>query len=781
MPNAARRLADAKKLKDAIAKRHANGQPPLPQELTRLRALREAYFVLIKVHTHLVQSRVQKDNVMHWTDAAIGGPMRRKFKLSDDHRYSDLSGQFKCLIGTSSMAAEKYKYALKNHPETMQMLGEYSVFKKFLMCPGGEWKNATWPQHKAAMLEAGLTEAGLQKFDLTEETMCLGHQNRLESRDLYAAQFDHAVLHSGFDFAGIGSPFDTGTKKRKPDGAGAGGEDNSAVGKHPVYSEKKEKRPEERKPTPFKVAPKCEFPKPKPKKKSKVSMHGDSGTMQQFLGGLNAKRAQVEVKCGKPGKPISIGSFAASHALPGHRHVPGVAPNNDPTSKERTAPGGQAQHQAKQASSSTDAAMEAAAWSQPAPPLSQEKETFYADLFTRVRGNQADIDARAAKAPPKPHIEVHEIFDDSPEKKAAEGLEDSASPKCKKGLGLAGDGDDDDDADCFSVGPEDGADEAEELEEQRLNAPSPEPPSPNPTLPPSPGLAKVLADGVSYKSKEGIGGFRVPVGPMGNMLEGQAVDVDAAAGGGGGYSDGSADDELEQELKKRSKASARSKAFDKEKFRHNSLMSKYKGARGNHVRPQGDDRMEQRGKIMADRAEKKEVPTLTPPHTLPPHTLRTPHTLPHTPHTCHTPQGQLTFGSGDHRIGLPKHNRSYPAIVAGMELGPKRSKGWTTLEKERYEEKGGTFVDDNYLKKGTRGYKKVYKIIGTYTHSRYPVGNKDRYMLRYYDFTKHGGTVPTEEDEMHVSPLHEIVGWVQLFGKDVLPRNDLEAAGGSRS
>jgi hypothetical protein len=49
--------------------------------------------------------------------------------------------------------------------------------------------------------------------------------------------------------------------------------------------------------------------------------------------------------------------------------------------------------------------MEAAAWLQPAPPLTKEKETFCADLFTRARGHQADIDARAAKAPPKPHIE----------------------------------------------------------------------------------------------------------------------------------------------------------------------------------------------------------------------------------------------------------------------------------------------------------------------------------------------------------------------------------------
>jgi hypothetical protein len=109
-----------------------------------------------------------------------------------------------------------------------------------------------------------------------------------------------------------------------------------------------------------------------------------------------------------------------------------------------------------------------------------------------------------------------------------------------------------------------------------------------------------------------------------------------------------------------------------------------------------------------------------------------------------------------------------------MEKGPKKSKGWTPKEKERYEA-------DNYLKRGARGYKKVYKIIGTHVHSDYPVGNKNRYMLRYYDFTEHGSTASTKEDEAHVSPLHEIVSWVELFGKDVLPRNDLEAAGGSRS
>ena len=71
--------------------------------------------------------------------------------------------------------------------------------------------------------------------------------------------------------------------------------------------------------------------------------------------------------------------------------------------------------------------------------------------------------------------------------------EDTASPKCKKGLGLAdgddncfaADGDDNDDDDnCFDA--EDGADDTEELDEQRLNAPSRDPPSPGatPPLPP---------------------------------------------------------------------------------------------------------------------------------------------------------------------------------------------------------------------------------------------------------------------------------------------------------
>jgi hypothetical protein len=187
--------------------------------------------------------------------------------------------------------------------------------------------------------------------------------------------------------------------------------------------------------------------------------------------------------------------------------------------------------------------------------------------------------------------------------------EDTASPKCKKGLGLA-DGDDN----CFDA--EDGADDncfdaddTEELEEQRLNAPSPKLPSPGATPPPSPGTARALADVVSYNSKQGIGGFRMPVGPMGIMLEGQADDLGAAAGGGGDYSDGSADEDLEQEVENRRRASARSKARTKEQFKHDSLMANYKGQRGGHARAEGADRMEQRGTIMADRAEKKEVRT----------------------------------------------------------------------------------------------------------------------------------------------------------------------------
>ena len=96
---------------------------------------------------------------MSWKDEALGAPMRKKLKLLDNHRYTDLSGQAKCLIGTNSLTHEKYKYALKNHPKTMQDLGEYSVLTRFLMCPGGKWKDSTWAEHKAAMLSAGLNGA----------------------------------------------------------------------------------------------------------------------------------------------------------------------------------------------------------------------------------------------------------------------------------------------------------------------------------------------------------------------------------------------------------------------------------------------------------------------------------------------------------------------------------------------------------------------------------------------------------------------------------------------
>jgi hypothetical protein len=76
-------------------------------------------------------------------------------------------------------------------------------------------------------------------------------------------KFDEAVKTSGYDFSGIGSPYDT--KKRTADGGtGAGGENNFAVGKHLAYAKE-----EQRKPTPFKV-PKSEArgeaPKPKPSK-----------------------------------------------------------------------------------------------------------------------------------------------------------------------------------------------------------------------------------------------------------------------------------------------------------------------------------------------------------------------------------------------------------------------------------------------------------------------------------------------------------------------------------
>jgi hypothetical protein len=144
MPSAERRAREAKKDAEASAKRHAKGLPVAMEELTRLRALAECWYVLIKLHLHLCRSRADKDNVMCWKDEALGAPMHKKLKLPDNHRYTytDLSGQAKCLIGTSSIQHEKYKYALKNHTKTMQDIGEYSVMTRFLMCPGGKWKDS---------------------------------------------------------------------------------------------------------------------------------------------------------------------------------------------------------------------------------------------------------------------------------------------------------------------------------------------------------------------------------------------------------------------------------------------------------------------------------------------------------------------------------------------------------------------------------------------------------------------------------------------------------------
>ena len=230
MPSAERRAHEAKKDAEASAKRHAKGLPPVAmEELTRLRTLAECYYVLIKLHLFLCRSREDRDNVMSWKDEALGAPMRKKLKLLDNHRYTDLSGQAKCLIGTNSLTHEKYKYALKNHPKTMQDLGEYSVLTRFLMCPGGKWKDSTWAEHKAAMLSAGLNEAGMKKYNLNEANMCLHFGSRLEARSLWVAQFDEAVKTSGYDFAGIGSPYHT--KKRTADGTGAGVENNCVVGK----------------------------------------------------------------------------------------------------------------------------------------------------------------------------------------------------------------------------------------------------------------------------------------------------------------------------------------------------------------------------------------------------------------------------------------------------------------------------------------------------------------------------------------------------------------------
>jgi hypothetical protein len=172
------------------------------------------------------------------------------------------------------------------------------------------------------MLSAGLNGAGLTKYNLNEGNMCLHLASRLEYRSLWVAQFDEAVNTSGYDFSGIGSPYDMyDTKKRTADGTGAGGENNFAVGKHPAYATSKE----ERKPTPFKV-PKSEArgetPKPKPKR-PKTSGHGDNGQYQQFFGGLNAKKAEVEVRmaAGLASPSLSIGSFAASAAPADRRHV----------------------------------------------------------------------------------------------------------------------------------------------------------------------------------------------------------------------------------------------------------------------------------------------------------------------------------------------------------------------------------------------------------------------------------------------------------------------------
>ena len=327
---------------------------------------------------------------MCWKDEALGAPMRKKPRLSDNHRYTDLSGQAKCLIGTNSLTHEKYKYALKNHPKTMQDLGEYSVLTRFLMCPGGKWKDSTWAEHKAAMLSAGLNEAGMKKYNLNEANMCLHFGSRLEARSLWVAQFDEAVKTSGYDFAGIGSPYHT--KKRTADGTGAGVENNCVVGKEESRGEfdmpnpKSEARGESLR-TPLKFAKseaRGEFAMPKPKhekKRPKTNMHGDNGLAQQFFGCLNAKRAEVEVRKGKPGKPISIGSFAASAAPPGRRHVPGVAPNHGVPSKPDVAGAAPNEH-----------------------------------------------------TPPKPGITVYEVIDDSPEMMDTEGFEDPRTQQ--KGIAL---------------------------------------------------------------------------------------------------------------------------------------------------------------------------------------------------------------------------------------------------------------------------------------------------------------------------------------------------------
>jgi hypothetical protein len=142
--------------------------------------------------------------------------------------------------------------------------------------------------------------------------------------------------------------------------------------------------------------------------------------------------------------------------------------------------------------------------------------------------------------------------------------------------------------------------------------------------------------------------------------------------------------------------------------------------------------------------------------------------------TCHTSQGKLVLADGDHRIGLPKHHRTYGVIVAGMELGPKKSKGWAPKEKGRYEAESGTFVDDNYLKRDTRGYTSTRRCTKSSEHTcTLTVLSATRTATcsgTTTSLSTHGSTAPTKEDETYVSPLHEIVGWVELFGKDVLPR-----------
>ena len=60
------------------------------------------------------------------------------------------------------------------------------------------------------------------------------------------------------------------------------------------------------------------------------------------------------------------------------------------------------------------------------------------------------------------------------------------------------------------------------------------------------------------------------------------------------------------------------------------------------------------------------------------------------------------------------------------------------------------------------------------------MGNKNRWMLEYYNFSKHEKAVPTDDGELHVSPIWEIIGWMQQFGRDSIPRSTDEISGGSR-